>query len=165
MHQGLLVIALRGNATGEPSTECNDRWLHCLAHTGRGGVEWGGGGANIRREEGAGAAIGQVWTCHCRSSRACPTAFIALSVHHMFVRPVALLVFQTIPDPCLPGWGQSCGPQVLGFTAWGHRTRDTESGSWRVCGVPCLGVRYHGRACLRWPLLAAHPWLRGSPGH
>ena len=35
------------------------------------------------------AAIGQVWTRHCRSSRACPTAFIALSVHHVFIRPLA----------------------------------------------------------------------------
>ena len=34
--------------------------------------------SGTRRE----AAIGQVWTRHCRSSRACPTAFIALSVHH-----------------------------------------------------------------------------------
>ena len=54
-------------------------------HTGRRGhpsgqephAENGGGG-------GGGAAIGQVWTRHCRSGRACPTAFIALSVHHMW---------------------------------------------------------------------------------
>ena len=84
----------------------------------------------------------------------------SLSVHHMFVPPVALLVFQTVPCPCLPGWGQSCGPQVLGFTVLGHCTHDTESGSWRVCGVPCLGLRYHGCACMCWPLLATHPWLR-----
>ena len=83
------------------------------------------------------AAIRQVWTRHCRSSRACPTAFIALSVHHMFVRPLALLVFQTVPGPCLPGWGQSCGSQVLGFTALGHCTHDTESGS--CLGGPVLG--------------------------
>ena len=44
------------------------------------------------------AAIGQVWTRQCRFNRACPTAFIALSVHHMFVRPLALLVFQTALD-------------------------------------------------------------------
>ena len=25
-----------------------------------------------------------MWTCHCRSSLACPMAFIALSVHRMF---------------------------------------------------------------------------------
>ena len=56
-----------------------------------------------------GAAIGQVWTRHYCSSRACPTAFIALSVHHVFIWPVALLVFRTIPSPCLPGWGQSWG--------------------------------------------------------
>ena len=89
-----------------------------------------GGGGGLAQGLGAllacgsahrGAAIGQVWTRHCR---ACPTAFIALSVHHMFVRPVALLVFQTVQDPCLPGWGQRCGPQVLGFTAWGHCTHE-----------------------------------------
>ena len=67
-----------------------------------------------------GATIDQVWTRHCRSSRACPTAFIALSVHHVFIRPLALLVFQTVPGPCLPGWGKSCGSPDLGFTAWAH---------------------------------------------
>ena len=106
-----------------------------------------------------GAAIGQVRTHHCRSSRACPAAFIALSVHHMSVRPVALLVFQTVPCPCLPGWGTGCGPQVLGFTTLGQCTHDTESRSWHVYGVPCLGLRYHGCACMCWPLLATHPWL------
>ena len=88
------------------------------------------------------AAIGRVWTRHCRSNCACPTAFIALSVHHMFIRPLALLMFQTVPGPCLPGWGQSCGSRVLGFTAWAHYSHDTESGSWRLCGVPCLGCLY-----------------------
>ena len=111
---------------------------------------------------GGGRAIGQVWTRYCRSSRACPTAFIALSVHHVFVRPMALFVFQTVPCPCPPGWGQSCGPRVLGFTAWAHCTRDTESGSWRLCGVPYLGVRYLGCACLRWPLLATHRFGGGG---
>ena len=53
------------------------------------------------------AAIGQVWTRHCCSSHACPKAFIALSVHHVFIRPLALLAFRTVPSPCLPGWGQS----------------------------------------------------------
>ena len=90
-----------------------------------------GVGGGVGGEVDPGAAMGQVWTRHCRSSRACPTAFIALSVHHVFVRPLALLVFHTVPCPCLPGWGKSCGPQVLGFTAWGHCTHDTESGSWR----------------------------------
>ena len=140
---------------------------------GRGARHCGTGGLVERRAAsdlgllrlGTGAAIGQVWTHHCRSSRACPTAFIALSVHHMFVRPVAVLVFQTVPCPCLPGWGQSCGPQVLGFTAWAHYSHDTESGSWRVCGVPCLGLPlYFGGGCLCWPLLATHPWLCGLPG-
>ena len=87
-----------------------------------------------------------------------------LSVHHMFVRPLALLVFQTVPGPCLRGWGQSCGSQGLGFTTWAHYSHDTESVLWRVCGVPCLGGQYLGCACLRWPLLATHPWLRGFPG-
>ena len=45
------------------------------------------------------AAIGQVWTRHCCSSRACPTAFRALSLHHV----LALFVFQTVPSPSLPG--------------------------------------------------------------
>ena len=112
-----------------------------------------------------GAAIGQVWTRHCRSSRACPTAFIALFVHHMFIQPLASLVFQTIPRPCLRGWGQGCRPRVLGFTSWAHYSHDTESGSWRLCGVPCLGLPvYLGCACWRWPLLATHPWLCGLPG-
>ena len=62
---------------------------------------------SARYAAGAAKKIGQVWTRHCRSSHACPTAFIALSVHHMFARPLALLVFQTVPSPCLPGWGQS----------------------------------------------------------
>ena len=48
------------------------------------------------------AAIGQVWTCHYRSSRACPTAFITLLVHHVFIQPLALLVFQTVPCSGLP---------------------------------------------------------------
>ena len=86
------------------------------------------------------AAIGQVWTRHCRFSRAGPTAFIALSVHHMFIWPLALFVFQTVPGPCLPGWGQGCGFRVLGFTAWAHYSHDTESGSQRLFGVPCLGL-------------------------
>ena len=118
------------------------------------------------------AAIGQVWTRHCRSSRACPTAFITLSVHHMFVRPVAVLVFQTVPGPCLPGWGQSCGPQVLGFTAWAHYSHDTESGSWCVCGVPCLGFALpwlclHVLAPLGHTPLAScpHTWGGGHPHH
>ena len=119
--------------------------------------------ATRRLLAGVGAAIGQVWTRHCRSSRACPMAFIALSVHHVFVWPLALLVFQTAPGPCLPGWGQSCGPRVLSFTAWGHYSHDNESGSWRVCGVPYLGCLYLGCACLRWPLLATHPWVCGFP--
>ena len=45
-----------------------------------------------------------MWIRHCRSSRACPMAFIALSVHHVFIWPLALFVFQTVPGPCLPGW-------------------------------------------------------------
>ena len=56
--------------------------------------------SNVRR----GAAIGQVWTRHCRSSRTCPTAFIALSVHHVFIRPLALLVFQTVRRGGGGGW-------------------------------------------------------------
>ena len=84
----------------------------------------------------AGAAIGQVWTRHCRSSRACPTAFIALSVHRVFYWPMALFVFQTGPSPYLPGWGQGCGLRVPGFTAWSHASLDTESGSWQLFSVP-----------------------------
>ena len=106
------------------------------------------------------ATIGQVWTRHRRSSRACPTAFMALSVHHVFIRPLALLVFQTVPGPCLPGWGQGCG---TGFWALppGHTTHMI-LGPGR--GVPCLGLPiYFGCACLRWPLLATHPWLCGLP--
>ena len=109
------------------------------AHPLLGLVPWT---ANCWPEALWGGAIGQVWTRHCRSGRACPTAFIALSVHHVFIRPLALLVFQTVPGPCLPGWGQGCGPRVLGFTAWAHYSHDTESGSWRLCGVPCLGLPF-----------------------
>ena len=62
-----------------------------------------------------------------------------LSVHRVFFRPMALFVFETGPSPYLPGWGQGCGLRVLGFTAWSHVSLDTESGSWHIFGVPCLG--------------------------
>ena len=112
--------------------------------------------------------MGQVWTRHCRSSRACPTAFIALSLHHMFVRPMALLEFQSVLCPCLPGWGKSCGPRFWplppGVTAhctgWGggggHHPQSADeypSQSPAPCALvypppptswPGTGVRGHG---------------------
>ena len=113
---------------------------------------------------GGGGAIGQVWTHHCRSSRACPMAFIALSVPHVFVRPLALLVFQTVPSPCLPGWGQNCGPRFWALPP-GHTTHMILSPGRGVYVVSHVWVcAYLGCACLRWPLLATHPWLRGFPG-
>ena len=76
------------------------------------------------------ATIGQVWTRHCRSSCACPTAFIALSVHHVFFRPMALFVVQTGPGPYLPDWGQGCGLRVLGFWGGGGGPATKKHSSW-----------------------------------
>ena len=101
-----------------------------------------------------------MWTRHCRSSRACPTTFIALSVHHMFVQPMALLEFQSVPCPCLPGWGKSCGPRfwALPPRVTAHMILSLGRGVHVVFHVWVL--RYHGCACMCWPLLATHPWLR-----
>ena len=41
---------------------------------------------------------------------------------------------------------RAVGSGVLGFTAWSHFALDTESGSWRIFGVPCLGKDRGGGA-------------------
>ena len=93
--------------------------------------------------------MGQGRTRRCRSSRACPAAFVALSVHRVFFRPMALFVFQI--GPYLRGWGQGCGLRVLGFTAWSQVSLDTESGSgigvWERGGIG-VWEGGGGRRCL-----------------
>ena len=111
-----------------------------------------------------GAAIGQVWTRHCCSNRACPTAFIALSVHHMFIWPVALFVFQTVLGPCLPGWGQGCGLRVLGFIAWAYYSLDTETGSWHYSLFHIWVLRLPQLCLLALAPLGHTPLALWSPG-
>ena len=73
-------------------------WSYCRVPLNRGGGS----------EKGM-AAIGQVWTHNYCSSRACPTAFIALSVHRMFSWPLAHFAVHSCPCPFLRGWGLGSG--------------------------------------------------------
>ena len=123
-------------------------------------LDGGGGGQHSpspqRSNQGGplrGGAVGQVWTRHCRSSRACPVAVIAFSVLSVLSLPLA----QSLP----PRLGS--GPWAHGF--WALRPdptlHESEPGSWRLFRVPCLGCLYFGCAYCCWPLWATLPALIG----
>ena len=69
----------------------------------------------ILKHGGGGGGIGQVWNCHFRSSRACPTAFLGYSVLSVGLWPLACCIVPRFQS--LPPWLWS-GLWVQGFIAW-----------------------------------------------
>ena len=126
----------------------------------------GGGGSRRCAFGGGGVAAGsgQVWTGPSCSSRAYPTAFIAISVLCVLSRPLAYFLAPRVQTPTSLARVKAMGSRVLGFTVW-SQALETKSRSWRIFYVPCLGSFVLRRARLRWPLLATLPTLTGHWGH
>ena len=106
-----------------------------------------------------------MWTCHYRSSRACPVAFIAFSVLRVLSRPQALFVTPRVQIPTSMAGVRVVGSWVLGFTAWSHVALVIEFGLWHTFCVPCLGSPILRVCSLALASLGHTPYAQRSPWH